>query len=242
MNNQPDINPASSASRDRKFKRAFSLIELLVVIAIIAVIAAILLPVGNRVALKARIQTAQSEMNQVETAIDAYHAKFGFYPPCNGNTNIMAALTNQLYYELVGTTTNFNNGVTNFVSLDQSSTLPAATVQEYFSIGGIMNCTKGVGEDAVKAQTFAGGLKPGQVATNIDGVYVLTTSAASDGIYRPMQSYSTLSGRPANPWRYLYPGINNPNSYDLWVQVFVGGKTNLICNWKDTPQINSPLP
>ncbi len=242
MNNPLNINPTSAVLCNRKFSHAFSLIELLVVIAIIAVIAAILLPVGNRLMLHSRIQTAQSEMSQVETAIDAYHAKFGFYPPCNGYTNLMAALTNQLYYELVGTTTNFVNGVTNFVSLDQSSTLPAATVQEYFNVGGIMNCTKGVGEDAVKAQTFAGGLKPGQVATNIDGVYVLTTSAASDGIYQPMKGYTTLSGRTANPWRYLYPGINNPNSYDLWIQMFVGGKTNLICNWKDTPQISSPLP
>ena len=45
-----------------------------------------------------------------------------------------------------------------------------------------------------------------------------------------------------NPWRYVYPGINNPGSYDLWVQLVIGKQTNLVCNWTKQVQINSPLP
>ena len=42
-----------------------------------------------------------------------------------------------------------------------------------------------------------------------------------------------------NPWRYAYPGTNNPGSYDLWVQLDIAGNTNLICNWTKQVQINN---
>ena len=45
-----------------------------------------------------------------------------------------------------------------------------------------------------------------------------------------------------NPWRYAYPGTSNPDSYDLWMQLSIGGKTYLLCNWSKQVQINSPLP
>ncbi len=45
-----------------------------------------------------------------------------------------------------------------------------------------------------------------------------------------------------NPWRYVCPGTNNPGSYDLWIQLSIAGKTNLICNWSKQIQIGSPLP
>lgn len=240
LTGSPALLNRKSQIRNQKFTRAFSLIELLVVIAIIAVIAAILLPVGNIIAMKSRIQSAQAEEKALETAIDNYHAKYGFYPPSNANTSLV--LTNQLYYELVGTTVSNNNGTATFTTLDYNSGIQTNIVVEYFGVPAFMNCTTGSGEDKRAAQTFLSNLKPGQVATNTDGVYVITTSVMSDAIYRPMPGYNTLAGRTANPWRYLSPGINNPNSYDLWVQLFVGGKTNLICNWKNTPQINSPQP
>ena len=42
-----------------------------------------------------------------------------------------------------------------------------------------------------------------------------------------------------NPWRYAYPGTNNPGSYDLWIQLDIAGNTNLICNWTKSVQINN---
>jgi prepilin-type N-terminal cleavage/methylation domain-containing protein len=230
-----------TAIANQKSTLAFSLIELLVVIAIIAVIAAILLPVGAAIALKSHIQSAQAEEKALETAIDTYHAKFGFYPPSNANSSLV--LTNQLYYELLGTTNNPSVSPPTFTTLDNSSTIGTNVAVEYFGVPAFMNCTTGSGEDKRPALTFLSSLKPGQIGTNLDGVCVITTAVMSDAIYRPMgTSYSTRAGRTANPWRYLYPGVNNPNSYDLWLQLFVGGKTNLICNWKTTPQLNAPQP
>ena len=36
--------------------------------------------------------------------------------------------------------------------------------------------------------------------------------------------------------------VKNPNSYDLWIQLVISGKTNLICNWNSTVQFNQPFP
>jgi prepilin-type N-terminal cleavage/methylation domain-containing protein len=233
------ISTQNSKLKTQSFS-AFTLIELLAVIAIIAIIAALLMPVGGIIVRKSRIQHAQSERDQIETAIESYHSAYGFYPPDNpGN-----ALTNQLYYELLGTTTSDGSDFTN---LDNSHTIQSSTISTVFGVGGFMNCTKsGAGEDASQARNFFPGLKPGQIATNVinnDVVAVIVTAVNSDNpTYQPMPGFVSMAGSPANPWRYLCPGTNNPTSYDLWLQLVVGDKTNLICNWKSQPQINSPLP
>jgi len=217
-------------------KSAFTLTELLVVIAIIATIAAIFIGVGNHISLNSRIQSAQAEEQALVTAIDNYHAKYGFYPP---DSNLGNSSPNQLYYELIGTTmsNNVSAGIVTFTTLDSDSTISTNTANKYFGVLGFMNCSKGSGDDAHPALTFLRDLKPGQIATNAEGVYVLTTSAASDATYQPLQGYSTLSGHPANPWNYRYPGTNDPDSYDLSLQLFMGGKTYLICNWTKNVQI-----
>lgn len=222
----------------------FTLVELLVVIAVIALLAALAMPVYNMVTTKSIIQRAQSERDALETAIGSYYRKYGYYPPGNAAAsaaNLPPALTNQLYYELVGATN--NSATQTFTPLDNGSTISSATYSQVFGVGGIMNCTKGSGDDAIKAQSFLTG-RFGQLATNTinhEEVIVLATGANSDPIYKPMPGWTVPVGN-ANPWRYLYPGVNNPKSYDLWVQIFVAGKTNLICNWKDQPQYGSPMP
>jgi hypothetical protein len=190
------------------------------------------------VAKKAVLQRAMSERDQLETAIEAYHAKYGFYPPSNVNGN---PLMNQLYYELLGTILTNNASGPAFAMLDGSSTISTSTVANAFGVTAFMNCSKGGGEDSIPATTFLSGLKPGEIASN--GAWnIIVTAANSDVTYQPMPGTNSLAGKPANPWRYVCPGTNNPTSYDLWVQVFVGNKMNLICNWSKNPQINVPMP
>jgi len=212
----------------------FILIELLVFIAIAVIISALLITAGAAVVRKSNINRAISEREQLETAIDNYHSTFGYYPPGNPS----GPLTNQLYYELLGTSTN----ATGFETLDGASQISSATVASTFGVSAFMNCNKGSGlDDSKPAHTFLPGLKSGEIASNGDW-NIIVTAANSDAGYTPMPGVYSLSGRPANPWRYVCPGTNNPNGYDLWVQVFVGNKTNLICNWAKQPQLNVPLP
>jgi prepilin-type N-terminal cleavage/methylation domain-containing protein len=242
---------AASSSRANRHS-AFTLIELLIVISIIAVLAALLMPVASSIEKKSIIQQAQSERDQIVTAIDRYHSKYGFYPPGNAgasSANLLPALTNQLYYELVGTT-NIGSAVsTEFLTLDDRLTNTGGSLQTAFGVSGVMNCSRASGnnEDSLPAESFLPGLKPGQFAINslnngADVVGILCSAANGDSTYAPLPGTTTSSGRNANPWRYLYPGVNNPKTYDLWLQIVVGGKTNLICNWKDTPQINASQP
>jgi prepilin-type N-terminal cleavage/methylation domain-containing protein len=229
---------------------AFTLIELLVVISVIAILAALLMPAFNYVEKRSIIQVAQSEREQIVTAIGRYHAQYGFYPPGNANAsaaNLLPALTNQLYYELVGTTNIGTAAATDFLTLDNRLTNTGSSAQSVFGVGGFMNCSRSdMGqEDSLPAQSFLPALKPGQLSIVTVGgniVGLLCSAANGDPTYAPVPGATTGTGRNANPWRYQYPGINNPKNYDLWLEIVVGGKTNLICNWKDTPQINAPLP
>jgi len=102
----------------------------------------------------------------------------------------------------------------------------------------------GGGEDASAARNFLPDLKPNQIWKGY------TNSPATEGVNLligsvngPDVSYQPMNWQDLNPWRYNSSSpTNNPGSYDLWVQLVIGGKTNLICNWTEQVQINSPWP
>jgi prepilin-type N-terminal cleavage/methylation domain-containing protein len=228
---------------------AFTLIELLVVISIIALLAAFTIPVLHTVGRKKILDRTHGEMEQLETAIDSYKATYGFYPPSNPGYNPANpttwnnALYNPLYFELIGTTTTNNNG--RFNAQDGTSSVRIAGLATVLGVSGFINCTKSaVGEDAPAAKDFLPGLTPNRIGLSItnpaDGTNPVGLLLAAVG--GPDPGYRPLGGSGINPWRYVSPGINNPNSYDLWVQLVISGRTNLVCNWSKQTQLDSPLP
>lgn len=228
-------------------KRAgFTLIELLVVISVIGLLAGLSFPVIKSVKAAQQKRVARAELELVQTALENYKSKYGTYPPCNQNAANVAATPqyypayyNQLYYELSGVTLNGSD----FSPLngDQTKNLTRAQVKTAYGVDGFVNCSKGSGDDAISAKDFLPSLNQRQwsdLVTN-NGV---RTSILITSVGGPDQNYQPLGSEGINPIRYRYPGVNNPGSYDLWIQLKIGGKTNLICNWSRQVSINSPLP
>ena len=231
---QPDAGPQLLRPRPSTLdpRPGFTLIELLVVIAIMGVLAGLTLSVLGGVKRSQALNTARAEMDQIKTALDNYKAKYGVYPPGNSTSS----LQNQLYYELSGTT---NDG-TYFITLDGSSQIKIGDVFTAFGVGGFINCSKGGGEDAAAAHNFLPSLKPNRLGTSTFNGISITNLVTS--VRGPDANYQPLGVPDVNPFRYAYPGTNNPGSYDLWVQLVYHGQTNLICNWSRQVLINSPLP
>ena len=103
-----------------------------------------------------------------------------------------------------------------------------------------MNCAKpGGDESAQPARNFLPDLNTNQISkVTVGGTPVnllVTPSGGPDNSYNPLGNAN--SG--VNPWRYAYPGTNNPGSYDLWIQLEIAGNTNLICNWTKSVQLNN---
>jgi prepilin-type N-terminal cleavage/methylation domain-containing protein len=214
--------------------RAFTLIELLIVISIIALLAALTFPAVRGARISVMRARGRSELIQTGTAIERYKDKLGYYPPDNPGNWAM----NQLYYELLGTTNIGTIAAPIYVTLDGSSQIKASDFGAAFGPGvtGFMNCMRaGRGDEAPTAASFLTGLKPGQimVLTNTSGAQLCTILVcALDG----PPALASAGSSKVNPWRYNSSSPhNNSKSFDLWIDIMAGSKTNRICNWSDKP-------
>jgi prepilin-type N-terminal cleavage/methylation domain-containing protein len=218
---------------------AFTLIELLVTIAIIGALAALVLPLSGIASTKMRIARVKTELNQYVNAIETYKLETGEYPPDHGlmgqtTTNDMnlyrkRAALNPLVYELTGTI--FTNG--NFIVLADNDSLESLTFQKIFGRRGIRNSARLKSDIDFKGFNLKEGQKE-EIKT--------TTLGAPDAdveiLKVPVPGHFTIDGRTANtkfnPWFYDASSTNrhNKNSYDLWAEIVVQGKTNVIGNWK----------
>lgn len=227
-----------------RIRLGFTLVELLTAIAVMGVLAALTVPVLFSVQRTAKIAVARTEMAQIETALDTYRAQFGFYPPSNG-AGPAGALYNQLYYELCGATNIASDSGPCYQVLHSTSVVGVQFYQHLFNVGGIVNCAKDAGEDSAQARSFLS-LKPSEIGalpiTNNYGGYTVNFLVTSLG--GPDERYQPMGFPRMNPFRYLGPRAAKHKAigYDLWIQLVIGGRTNLVCNWSKKVMLNNPLP
>jgi prepilin-type N-terminal cleavage/methylation domain-containing protein len=210
-------------------RRGFTLIELLVVMAIVAILASLIFSAISSATAQARIALAKSELAQMESAIQDYKDKFGFYPPDNPNDPTI----NPLYFELRGTTNDGNN----YVTLDAGGKISVADINLRFGRLGFANTsTKAHSSDETGApMSFLNHLREnqvGQINSNQPLIKILVCSAG----WPPSSSPAPIPGTTFNPWHYVssHP-TNNPDSYDLWIDLPIGSRIYHINNWSKQP-------
>jgi len=178
----------------------------------------------------------QAELNQVITAIEAYKAHFGHYPPDNvaPSTKIVNPVTNQLFYELTGVLVDDRSGV--FRARDRQQGIPAVSVRGFFHTDGFVNA----GTNPKELKSFLPSLKANQRRTisktpdpDIEVLAVTVDWPPNNPKFPPpFDTYPDLPIRRVNPWRYVKTNpTNNPDSFDLWAEFVEGGKIKVICNW-----------
>ena len=233
----PAVPAACSA---RRAHAGFTLIELLVVIGVIVILAGMSFPAMSAIKIAQARTRARAELNQIETAIETYKTKLGYYPPDNQNNwgvNQTHWFANQLYFELMGTTMMVNGAQTIYQTLDASASVTNTTFKVAFGntsqVTGLMNTSKpGAGDDAPNAVNFLHSLKASQfqAVNNPVTSTVLGVSMAGAVVFTGPNNGEIIP--------YGYNSSNpqhNPKTFDLWVDIIAGGKTNRISNWSTRP-------
>ncbi|HXT42108.1 MAG TPA: type II secretion system protein [Candidatus Angelobacter sp.] len=213
---------------------AFTLIELLVVIGIIALLAGLVVGGTRYAGSKMKEDRIRTELNALATAIEAYNAKFGHYPPDNvvrrAPVVVVNSVSNSLFYELSGVIVENNrNGM--FHLPNRTAGFGSSTLSSCFGVDGIENADT----DPKKIVSFLPHLKAGQHAV------INPASASLQGelevLVVPVPWPLTAVNQPTsvkglNPWHYVRTqATNNPASFDLWAEYVDGGKVKIICNW-----------
>jgi prepilin-type N-terminal cleavage/methylation domain-containing protein len=216
---------------------AFTLIELLVVISIIALLASLIVGLAGYAGRNNKRSRVQVELNQVITAIEAYKAHFGHYPPDNFSplSKIVNPVTNQLFYELTGVLVEDVPPPGRFHARDREQRIRSDYVRQLFNTDGFENA-----ETSPKDIKSFISLKSSQrraITSQVPGpeIEVLAVSVdwpSNNPNFPPPFNSTDPQIRRVNPWRYVKTNpTNNPDGFDLWAEYVEGGKIKIICNW-----------
>lgn len=198
-------------------RRAFSLIELLVVISIIALLAAMVVNLAPAAREKKIRGRAEALLKEVEMAIENYKSEKGFYPPDNDKNDTRPPL----YYELKGALRLDAQGNEFEVQDGSKQRLTAADLTAAFGgKSGIVNSQEaGTDGEAGQARDFYPTLNSTHVAAEGNIKYVVMPYRGTNGDFNPI-IYNV--SQPTH----------NPKTYDLQIVVLIGTKTVTISNWE----------
>jgi prepilin-type N-terminal cleavage/methylation domain-containing protein len=210
-----------------KNNRAFTLIEMLVVIGIIAIVATLVVGLNGLAQAKKRDTTVEAEKQKLMLNIGNYQAKLNYYPPDNGglvSNGLVTAATaayydalaqsNPLPYELAGAYLNSNSYVVSFDSNQIPSGIPQTTFNNVFGRTSVAN------SNPDEPHSFY--IPKSSEYTNFPG----TGISPVNGLSVPVLMVDANGNPIPNFWHYdaSSPNRHNTSSYDLWAVYVVGTK------------------
>ncbi len=183
--------------------------------------------------LEARVKAAmpavcaaiREERGKLVSAIEAYKAHFGGYPPdhvISRQPRVVDPVTNTLLYELVGVIYNPTNNMFQVGSLEAAE---AKYVKEFFQCDGFKNC----------AETPAGITRflkieplPARQLHDDPDVFAVGFQVPYEGIApEVVWEFAT------SPWRYVSSSpTNNSGTFDLWIELKTRYQQLVIGNWR----------
>ena len=203
---------------------AFTLIEMMVVVGVIGLLAGMMIAAMPALTDRKIRKRIEVELAGLETAIQSYKADKGYFPP--DNTNNVAQPP--LYYELTGMLIPDPNNVSySSIVQPEPSPLTPAQIKGAFYMDGFLNSATEKNE----VKNYYRTLKPTaykEVAVGAAGnfKFLMVPYRGPGTTLDPKGDFNTWRYNKSNP-------TNHPNEYDLWAEVVIRGKTNLIGNWKE---------
>ena len=200
------------------------------------------LGVSGLVARKRILARARIDIDSLDMAIGTYKLKKGTYPPDNPRQPA-GAFTNQLFYELWGAVVQSPLNPTDPVftnTFNANETVDALTLSTFFGNGttpvGIVNSSADTNDVINFIRTLtADRIQNINVANPSKPVWVFVDISPGPTNNLPV---SASTKQFANVIRYVSSNpTNNPNTFDLWVDVIIAGKTNRVSNWSKDPEI-----
>lgn len=223
----------------RPKSNGFTLIELLVVISIIGVLASLTVGLSGVASRKSKESRVRGNLDRLVTSIENYKAALGMFPQDNPGK----PSTNQLYYELSGTTYEQGSGRGFFATHARQEQISADAVYNVFKARGFGNSVRP--GDTLK---FSEEFKPSEVG-EISGefdvkVLVVPVKGPDRFTYQSVSAPLTYAvrGNPnnkINPWLYdsSSPNRNNRGTFDLWAEVVIGKNIVRFSNWDKEPVV-----
>jgi hypothetical protein len=183
--------------------------------------------------LQARVESAlpmvcsaiREQRRGLLSAIEAYKAHFGVYPPdhvVSRQPLVVDAVKNPLLYELAGVIYNPTNQVFELGALEPAQ---ANYVKEFFQCDAFKN--SGQRPDQLKRFLNSNPLPARQLHDDPD-VFAVGFTVPYEGL-----SPEVHWGFDISPWRYVSSSpTNNPGKFDLWIEVKTKRQMVTIGNWK----------
>jgi len=205
------MKPCIPQSWHPRRRDAFTLIELLVVIAIIALLGALVAGLATRSSEKKVKSLATVLLKQVELAIGSYQDKLGVLPPDNPGNPARPPL----FYSLKGV---LRDDMGNYETHENQPLRSGSELLAEFGpkVQGFINS----GLSRADFTDFASNLKESHVDKDSNGFrFIVMPYKGPEGEFNPVRYDASSANR------------HNRNGYDLWVEVVIGNKTNIIGNW-----------